>query len=224
DFLKRNGADFIKVYDGIPRGAYFAIVEEAKKQRLTLVGHIPNSVTMAEASNAGQKSVEHLGTFLEGSSTAEAELRSWPSSPIKNGDFSVIPARIAARGNRMLDTYSAQKASQLLTLLAKNGTWQVPTLLAKQVNTFIDDISKVQDPRYNYIPASVRDGWTPDKNFFYRYRTSEFIAFQKRLFQKEMETVGAMHRAGVPIMAGADGGPYTVPGFGLHQELALLVK
>jgi len=224
DFLKRNGADFIKVYDGVPRGAYFAIVEEAKKQGLTLVGHIPNSVTMAEASNAGQKSVEHLGTFLEGSSTAEAELRSWPSSPIKNGDFSVIPARIAARGNRMLDTYSAQKASQLLTLLAKNGTWQVPTLLAKQVNTFIDDISKVQDPRYNYVPASVRDGWTPDKNFFYRYRTSEFIAFQKRLFQKEMETVGAMHRAGVPIMAGTDGGPYTVPGFGLHQELALLVK
>jgi Amidohydrolase family len=112
----------------------------------------------------------------------------------------------------------------LLTLLAKNRTWQVPTLLAKQVNTFIDDISTVPDPRYKYIPASVRNGWAPEKNFFYRYRTVEFIAFQKRLFQKEMETVGAMHRAGVPLMAGTDGGPYTVPGFGLHQELALLVK
>ena len=33
-----------------------------------------------------------------------------------------------------------------------------------------------------------------------------------------------MNRAGVPIMAGTDGGPYTVPGFGLHQELVLLVK
>ena len=224
DFLKRSAADFVKVYDGVPRDAYFAIVEESKKHGLPFVGHIPAAVTMAEASKAGQKSVEHLGTFLEGSSTVETELRNWPSPPVKDGNFSVIPIRIAARGNRMLDTYSEQKAERLLALLAGNKTWQVPTLLAKQVNTFVDEISKVEDPSYRYIPASVREGWSPDKNFFYRYRTPEFIAYQKRLFQKELETVGAMDRAGVPIMAGTDGGPYTVPGFGLHQELALLVK
>jgi len=223
-FLKLNGADFIKIYDGVPRDAYFAIAEEAKKQGLPFVGHVPNVVTMAEASNAGQKSIEHLGTFFEGSSTAETELRNWPASPVKNRDFSVIPARIAARGTRMLDTYSEQKAAELMRLLVRNKTWQVPTLLAKQVNTFVDDISKVQDPRYKYIPASVKERWSPDKNFFYRYRTPAYIAYQKRWFQKEMETVGAMRRAGVPLMAGTDGGAYTVPGFGLHQELALLVK
>lgn len=224
DFLKRSGADFVKVYDGVPRDAYFAITEESKKQGLPFVGHIPAAVTMAEASSAGQKSVEHLGTFLEGSSTAETELRNWASPPVKDGNFSVIPIRIAARGNRMLDTYSDQKSERLLALLAKNHTWQVPTLLAKHVNTFVDEISKVDDASYRYIPASIREGWSPDKNFYYRYRTSEFIAYQKRLFQKELETVGAMNRAGVPIMAGTDGGPYTVPGFGLHQELALLVE
>lgn len=224
DFLKRSGADFVKVYDGVPRAAYFAVVEEAKRQGLPFVGHVPRAVTMAEASEAGQKSVEHLGTFLEGSSTAEDELRAWPAPPVKDGDFSAIPARIAARGNRMLDTYSGQKAARLLALLARNHTWQVPTLLAKQVNAFVDDISQVRDPRYRYIPASVREGWSPDQNFFYRYRTPEFIAYQKRLFQKEVETVGAMSRAGIPLLAGTDGGPYTVPGFGLHQELALLVK
>lgn len=224
DFLKRNGADFVKVYDDIPRDAYFAIVEEAKKLGLLFVGHIPGAVTMTEASNAGQKSVEHLGTFLEGSSTAETELRNWSSAPVRNRDFSVIPARIAARGSRMLDTYSEQKAAQLLAVLVKNNTWQVPTLLAKQVNTFIDDISRIPDSHFKYVPASVREEWSPDKNFFFRYRTPEFVAYQKRLFQKEMEVVGEMNRAGVPIMAGTDGGPYTVVGFGLHQELALLVK
>ena len=224
DFLKRNDADFIKVYDNVPRDAYFAIADEAKKQGLPFVGHIPNAVTMSEASNAGQKSVEHLGTFFEGSSTAETELRNWPTSPVKDGDFSAIPARIAARGTRTLDTYSEQKAAELMSLLAKNRTWQVPTLLAKQVNTFIDDISKVQDSRYKYVPALDRAGWSPDKNFYYRYRTAAYIAYQKRLFLKEMETVGVMHRAGVPILAGTDGWSYTVPGFGLHQELALLVK
>ncbi len=224
DFLKRNGADFVKVYDGVPRDAYFAIVEEAKRQKLPFVGHIPNAVTMTEASNAGQKSVEHLGTFLEGSSTAETELRNWSSPPVKNRDFSVIPARIAARGKRTLDTYSEQKAAQLMAVLVKNRTWQVPTLLAKQVNTFVDDISTAPDPHFKYVPASIRDEWSPDKNFFFRYRTPEFIEYQKRWFQKEMEVVGEMNRAGVPIMAGTDGGPYTVVGFGLHQELVLLVK
>ncbi|MEK6333542.1 MAG: amidohydrolase family protein [Acidobacteriota bacterium] len=224
DFLKRNGADFVKVYDSVPRDAYFAIVQAAKEQGLPLVGHIPSAITMSEASNAGQKSVEHLGTFLEGSSTAEIELRNWPSPPIRNQDFSVIPVRIAARGTRMLATYSNEQAAQLMALLARNNTWQVPTLLAKQVNAFVDDISKAQDPHFKYVPASVREGWSPDKNFFYRYRTPEFIAYQKRLFQKELEVVGEMNRAGVPMMAGTDGGPYTVAGFGLHQELALLVK
>lgn len=223
-FLKESGAEFLKVYDDVPREAYFALAEQAKKQGLPFVGHIPRSVTMREAAAAGQKSVEHLGTFLEGSSSAEIELRNWASPPVKDGDFSAIPARIAARGNRMLETYSAERAEELLAQLVKHQTWQVPTLLAKWVNTNVDDLSAAANPLYKYIPASEREGWSPQKNFFFRYRTREFIAYQKRLFEKEMQVVGAMYRAGVPLMAGTDGGAYTVPGFGLHRELALLVE
>lgn len=223
-FLKQSGAEFLKVYDDVSREAYFALAEQAKKQGLPFVGHVPRSVTMREVSAAGQKSVEHLGTFLEGSSSVETELRNWPSPPVKDGDFSIIPARIAARGNRTLETYSVQRAEELLSQLVKHRTWQVPTLLAKWVNTNVDDLSAADDPHYRYIPAPAREGWTPQKNFFFRYRTREFITYQKRLFEKEMQIVGAMYRAGVPIMAGTDGGPYTVPGFGIHRELALLVE
>jgi Amidohydrolase family len=51
--LKREGADFVKVYDGLPRDAYFAIAEEAKRVGLSFAGHLPNSVTIEEASDAG---------------------------------------------------------------------------------------------------------------------------------------------------------------------------
>lgn len=223
-FLKQSGAEFLKVYDDVPREAYFALAEQAQKEGLPFVGHVPRSVTMREAAAAGQKSVEHLGTFLEGSSSAETELRNWAAPPVISGDFSVIPARIAARGNRMLETYSEQRAEELLSQLVKRRTWQVPTLLAKWVNTNVDDLSAAADPHYKYVPAHQREGWSPQKNFFFRYRTREFIAYQKRLFEKEMQVVGAMYRAGVPIMAGTDGGAYTVPGFGLHRELSLLVE
>lgn len=223
--LKRQGADFIKVYDGVPRDAYFAIAEESRRQRIPFVGHVPTSVTTMEASDAGQKSIEHLGTILEGSSTAERELRNWVSPPAQEGDFSAIPRRITARGNRTLDTYSDERAQELFRHLVRNHTWQVPTLLVKKIWAYVDDISAVEDARFRYVPQSVREEWSPQRQLLYRYRTPEFIVYNKRLFQKEMELVGAMHRAGVEFMAGTDvGGAYTYYGFSLHDELALFVE
>lgn len=35
---RQSGADFIKVYSPLPRQAYFAIVDEAKKQSLPVAG------------------------------------------------------------------------------------------------------------------------------------------------------------------------------------------
>src|SRR5262249_13765996 len=60
--LKRRGADFVKVYSLIPRQAYFAIADEAKRQGLPFAGHVPIDAKVAEASDAGQTSIEHIGT------------------------------------------------------------------------------------------------------------------------------------------------------------------
>jgi imidazolonepropionase-like amidohydrolase len=223
--LARGGADCIKVYDGLPRDAYFAIADEAKKRAIPFVGHVPVSIAMSEASDAGQKSVEHLGSVWESSSSIEAEVRSHVDPPITDGNFSEYPRRIAARGERLLDTHDARKAALLFAKLARNGTWQVPTLLFKRVHTHIDDVSRGDDPSAKYVPASDREWWSPTKNFLFRYRTPAYITHRKRLFPKELEIVGAMHRAGVPIMAGTDtNSAYNVPGFSLHRELALLVE
>jgi imidazolonepropionase-like amidohydrolase len=223
--LKRRGADFIKVYDGIPHDAYDAIADEAKKRRFPFAGHIPTAVTVREASDAGQKSVEHLGGILEGCSTAEDEVRHKVDPPIKDGEFSEFPRRIAARGERLLSTYSPAKAQELFAHLARNGTWQVPTLVVQHTWTFIDDLNTASDPRLKYIPPSETEWWSPTKNFLFRYRTPEFKSYRKRIFPKQLELVGAMHRAGVPFMAGTDVSyPYSFPGFSLHDELALFVQ
>ncbi|MDQ2978957.1 MAG: amidohydrolase family protein [Acidobacteriota bacterium] len=222
--LKRRGADFVKVYDRLPRDAYFAIVEEARKQGLPVAGHVPQSVTTMEASDAGQRSIEHLGTILEGSSSVEAELRQAAAAPLP-ADVSEFPRRIAARGERMLATYDEQKAKELFTHLVRNRTWQVPTLVVKRALTFIDDIVRDGDARLKYIPRSEQEWWSPQKNFLLRYRTPEYIAYSRKLFQASLELVGAMHRAGVPILAGTDViSAYVFPGFSLHDELSLLVQ
>ncbi len=59
DEIKAGGADFIKVYDGVPRDAYFALADEAKLQHIDFEGHVPEAVTAQEASATGQRSMEH---------------------------------------------------------------------------------------------------------------------------------------------------------------------
>ena len=72
--VKKEGAEFLKVYNGLPREAYFAIADEANKQGLPFVGHIPNEISVAEASDAGQKSIEHLAAMIYACSDREEEL------------------------------------------------------------------------------------------------------------------------------------------------------
>jgi hypothetical protein len=60
DQQQERGADFIKVYSRLPRNVYFAIADEANKRGIPFEGHVPELVTATEASNGGQRSIEHL--------------------------------------------------------------------------------------------------------------------------------------------------------------------
>lgn len=59
-----HGVEAIKVYDRLPRGAYLAIVDEARRLGLDVVGHRPLAVSAVEAAAAGHKSVDHARVFL----------------------------------------------------------------------------------------------------------------------------------------------------------------
>ena len=80
--LKATGVDFIKVQSLLSRDAYFAIVDESKKQHLPVFGHVLDAVRLVEALNAGQKGFEHLIGVFEGSSAAEdAFIKGAPKGP-----------------------------------------------------------------------------------------------------------------------------------------------
>jgi len=104
DELVNAGVDFIKIQSYIPREGYFAAAEESKKRGIVFVGHVPDAIRAVEASNAGQKSIEHLTGVFEGCSTVEDELMKAPRGP--------------GRG-RFLSTYDPAKAKALITLCAK---------------------------------------------------------------------------------------------------------
>lgn len=223
--LKAQKVDLLKVYDGLTREAYLAIVAEAKRTRLPFAGHVPLAVTSIEASDAGQRSIEHLGKLMEDSSAEPDRIRAKRAEPIKEDDFFAFTDRFGRINDEILATYSDKRARAILARFRRNKTWQVPTLVTKNSRTFIDELDAKGDPRSKYVEASQLNYWKPEVGFFSRYRTPGYISSQKRYFQKELELVGAMQRFGVPILAGSDApNAYVIAGFSLHDELALLVK
>jgi imidazolonepropionase-like amidohydrolase len=209
DDLKRRGADFIKLQSLIPREGAFAIAEEARKQGITFVGHVPDSVRASEASNAGQKSFEHLIGIFEGSSPLEDAFLKGPKT---EGQF--------------LSTYDAKRAAALFALLAKNHTWQCPTLVWERGGNVIDQTDFASDTRAKYVPAYWKDvTWKRfTEEIMHGFNTDD-VATRKRFVEKELEVVNAMHRAGISFLAGTDTPPgvYIFPGFSLHEELQRFV-
>jgi imidazolonepropionase-like amidohydrolase len=208
--LKQGGADFIKVQSYIPRDAYFAVAEESKKQGMTFVGHVPDAIRASEASNAGQKSIEHYTGIFEGCSTIEDDLLKGPKGP-----------------RRVVETYSESKCSALIALLAKNATWQVPTLIWERGQWLIDDLDLSQSPGAKYAAASLRNQtYKKFTESIMKELDTDPVSYRRQFVAKELEMTLAMHRAGVPLMAGTDtaAGVYVIPGFSLHQELELFVK
>jgi imidazolonepropionase-like amidohydrolase len=227
---KDKGADFIKVYSLIPREAYFALADEAKKLRITFAGHVPVSVSAFEVSNAGQKSIEHLEGILRASSTIEPELRKTLEEALKAAEdtdqmrMSLVDALNKAEF-RALDTYNEEKAAALFARLAANGTWQAPNLVLQRAGAFMDDKDFTNDPLLKYVARDIRDDWKNQDDFRLKNRAAESSTRHRLLFQKQLELIMAMHRAGVKLLAATDSlGWYVVPGFSLHDELELFVQ
>lgn len=212
DELKRDGADFIKIQSFIPRDGYFAAAAEAKKLGIVFAGHVPDAVRAVEASNAGQKSIEHLTGVFEGCSTIEDELMKAPRGP--------------GRG-RFLSTYDPAKAKALIALFLKNRTWQVPTLYWERGEWLIEQTNSGTDPLAKYAPASWKEGTWPmfTKDILASWSTDP-LSDREKFFDAELKMVNEMNKAGVPILAGTDtaAGVRVYPGFSLHQELELIAS
>jgi imidazolonepropionase-like amidohydrolase len=210
DELHQAGADFIKIQSLIPRDGYFAAADEAKRLGIPFVGHVPDAVRANEASNAGQRSIEHLTGVFEGCSTVEDKLMKGPKGP-----------------GRFVETYDPARAQTLIALFAKNQTWQVPTLVWEHGQWLIDESDFKRDPLTKYAPAAWKDRtWPMFTKDILKDMDTDPLPVRERFAQMELEIVNQMHKAGVPFLAGTDtaAGVHVFPGFSLHEELAYFVK
>ena len=210
DDLNTQGVDFIKIQSLIPRDGYLAAADEARKLGIPFVGHVPDAVRASEASNAGQKSIEHFTGIFEACSTIEDELLKGPKSLGRN-----------------VSTFDAGRAKAIIAIIARNQTWQVPTLVWERGQWLVDDIDLSHDPLTKYAPAAWKDRtWPMFTRDIMKDMDTDPLAVRKRFVQMELEMTLSMHHAGVPFMAGTDtaAGVHIFPGFSLHDEMALFVQ
>lgn len=204
--LKGGGVNFIKVQDALPRDLYFAIADEAKRQRIPFAGHVPPTISATEASNAGQRSIEHLGGRFYGvllsCSNSESELAAKVREIVSNVMKSLNEGRApddsgifrASLTKPLLESFNDRKAATLFSTFLRNQTWQVPTLVAQPLRAAINERKDLSE---------------------------DDIRYGEKLLQKQFDVVRAMQRAGVKIMAGTDFPPERAQ---LYEELALLVE
>jgi imidazolonepropionase-like amidohydrolase len=210
DDLKGRGADFIKVQSFILRDEYFAVVDETKKQHIVLAGHVPDVIRASEASDAGQKSIEHLTGVFEGCSTREDEFLKGPKTP-----------------KQFLDSYDEGRCKALIAQFARNHTWQVPTLVWERGQWLVDVIDYSHDPQLKYAPASWQNkSWPSFTKSIIAELDTDPVAARRQFVQKELDVVAAMRKAGVPFLAGTDtaAAVAVLPGSSLHTELEYFVE
>jgi hypothetical protein len=231
--LAQSGVDFLKVYNSIPRAAYFAIADEARAIGIPFVGHVPEAVSTGEASDAGQRSEEHLINVMLDCSTNSEALRAARVATMFS-DKITGEARLRALAwpdpEGLFDTYSEEKAAALFAKFVRNGTWQTPTLVVLSGFVHARDDDFAHDPRRNFLPREWTDTWDPRVTFYLRDLSPEdYEKLHTRiaaLLERYKKLVGDMRKAGVEFLAGTDSSGWNpvLPGFGLHEELSLLVE
>lgn len=88
-------ADFIAIEKGIPRDAYFAIAREAKRLGVSLAGVVPTSVSIVEASDSGQRTIEREDDLVRGCTPyVAAKCRTLYATLAKNGTW-VTPTLVS---------------------------------------------------------------------------------------------------------------------------------
>jgi imidazolonepropionase-like amidohydrolase len=218
--------DFIKVQSVLSRDAYFAIAAACKRRHVPFAGHVPDRVTAAEASDAGQHSIEHLTGVLRACSRNERRLmREQFYKPRRKQSAAQTLARQIAWQREILRTQSEKFTAALIEEFVHNQTWQVPTLITLRNVAFpTPELDLAGDPRAQYTPRQLLTGWQEQRDKGLNASSQEF-GVRKALLQKSEELVGKMNAGGVHLMAGSDTpAPFVFPGTSLHEELALLVE
>ena len=207
-----RGVDELKVYNRISPAAYRHASQEARRNGLRLVGHLPKAVALDEALAAGQRSFEHAHLFARHCFDGAG---AWRAGRLDGGD----PVSLA---RRMVASHDPAVCSRAFTAMKAAGATFVPTHVTREEDARAGEAAFLRDPSLAFLDPLSRWAWRDDRAATRAaYPGAAGEAALRAYFEHGLRLTGAAHRAGVPILVGTDSGP---AGLRYHDELALLVR
>jgi imidazolonepropionase-like amidohydrolase len=194
------GFQQMKIYSSVKLEEVKDVADEAHRLGMTVTGHVPIGLNAYQTIEVGQDQINHIAYILD------------IMVPTLPADASRLD-QAQARANLDLNSPAAQKA---IAFLVQHGTVVDPTIAlfeffsastAKPAASIEPGVTKVAPE----LQAILTDVGPPSPN----------AGINEKVFAKELAVVGALHKAGVPIVAGTD---QTVPGHSLHREIELYVQ
>lgn len=195
---KYHAAGFqqIKIYSSVKLEIVKAICEAAHRVGMTVTGHIPNGMNAVQGVEAGMDQINHIQYITP--LMLPKDFKPMPGQPPPSIDF------------------NSPDAQQMLQFFIKHDTVIDPTLAI-----FEWSLHPADTPFVNIEPGAAK---VPHELAGAINNTGVPVAaapIAQGVLDQYLATVGALHRAGVSIVAGTD---QTVPGHSLHREIELYVK
>jgi imidazolonepropionase-like amidohydrolase len=207
---KAAGYDFLKPYSRLSFEVYQALVAAAKHHDMPLEGHVPFAVGLSAAIAAGQRSIEHLDSWLYAMLPEHVDL-SQLRSPTER-------MRVA------LAQFDPSRLPALIGQAIAAHTWICPTLTAGERTGALDDLPALRQRTtwLDLMPQAMVERWEQDPRVaHYDFREYGTVRAAAKL---DAEIVGALAQANAQLLVGTDAGnPFVIPGASLHDEVELLV-
>lgn len=218
--LKSMGYDAIKASSFLDSSGYDAVSAATSKYKIPLIGHIPNSVGLAELWQSNQEEIAHIEELVKSIDTDFGGF-----TPDTAGEFleyvrdvsNGVAARLHKKGIAVTTT---------LTLI--DSFWKQKKDLPKALSNV--QLAYVNPGLTEGTKMTSRGlGWLSDVNL-YRWpediseeRKEQSLIYWQTYSKAQYIILDALINNDVKLMAGTDTNvPIMVPGFSLHNELMTL--
>ena len=224
DGLLKEGVTFLKSYEMLTRETYLELLKIAGQNGLRVTGHVPLSIDLEEAIEAGLGGMQHVRNMdLACAKDADNLLNDRQVSLENEASIAGSALRTHIHSSQRyyaIDNTDDERCLRIIMKLSEYGVFQTPTLT---INTF-DSRRFYADPKwretYQELPEAAEEDWMQGS---LKLADIDVTENAKKFDAWSLSLVNKMHQEGVKIIAGTDTPiGYLTPGYSLHKELELL--
>ncbi|MGA8028454.1 MAG: amidohydrolase family protein [Bryobacteraceae bacterium] len=196
------GFQQMKIYSSVKPEMVKAICEDAHAMGMTVTGHIPEGMSLLEGIAAGMDQVNHISYVFEALLPKDLNLRKASAAEKMNAVKSI--------------DVNSEAAQRVIGILKEHGTVIDDTAALFELDTYAagQPATSVEPGIANVAPEleeQFKNGGVP----------ADRLPLVKLRWSKMLEIVGALHRAGIRLVAGTD---QAVPGYSVYREMEIYVE